>query len=356
VSRSARTLGPYVGQRGHGRVARASARLVVSLVLLTCVCAYTCALIGTRSLDTGTDTRVYAGFFLSMGEGPVETRLEPGFVLFTQLLRWSGASLQVYFGSLFALLLLTAVLATKELHAYLGEARDYLTLLTASLLLLLLSPMFVNASINTLRQGLASLLVFAALLCFHRRRWVRFALYGALASSLHYSSLLFLAFAPVLLASTRTIRVVGAAAFVVYCSGLSDTLVLAAAPGVHAAVMDYVANATFRAGTRVDFALFSVAWYLVPTLGLRLVRAPLRERLRESTSVYLVLLLPFFAVGFGNFSNRYLLPAWLTASLLLAAMLCHSRLAPLRSRLVLQFGLLASCPVFAYFVDNGIII
>ena len=66
-------------------------------------------------------------------------------------------------------------------------------------MLLYVSPMFVNASINAVRQGLAALLVFTALLSFQQRKWWPFALYGALASSLHLSSLLYLVFAPLLL-------------------------------------------------------------------------------------------------------------------------------------------------------------
>jgi hypothetical protein len=86
---------------------------------------------------------------------------------------------------------------TSLLH-YLDSERGYLTFLTAGLMFLFLSPMFVNASINAVRQGLAALLVFTALLAFHRRQWRNFIVYGALASSFHYSSLLYLAFAPML--------------------------------------------------------------------------------------------------------------------------------------------------------------
>ena len=66
--------------------------------------------------------------------------------------------------------------------------------------------------------------------------------------------------------------------------------------------------------------------------------------------------LPFFLIGWGFFSNRYLLPAWLAVSMILAAVLCHARIAPLRNPLLIRAGLLASCGVFYIYVSRGIVI
>ncbi len=87
-----------------------------------------------------------------------------------------------------------------------------------------------------------------------------------------------------------------------------------------------------------------------------LVHGEFREKIRESTGVYLVMLLPFFAIGWGFFSNRYLLPGWLAVSLILAAVVCHSRLRMLRHPLLLRIGLLASCAVFYFYVTHEIVI
>ena len=61
-------------------------------------------------------------------------------------------------------------------------------------------------------------------------------------------------------------------------------------------------------------------------------------------------------IGWGYFSNRYLLPAWMAMSLILASACCYSRIAPLRHPLVLGAGLLASCGVLYVFVSRGIVI
>jgi hypothetical protein len=103
--------------------------------------------------------------------------------------------------------------------------------------------------------------------------------------------------------------------------------------------MDYSLSATYRSGIRIDFAVFSIFWYLLPLLMSGLVREPFSTRIKDSTAVYMVMLLPFFVLGWGNFSNRYLLPAYLATSLIVAAIFCHSRISLLRNPLLLRGGL-----------------
>ena len=331
------------------------AGLVLSVLLLAAAAGFGCWVVGTRGLDIGTDTSVYAAFFEGLNR-PFVTRLEPGFVFISYVLNRLGLGVTGYQTALFALLLLIAAVAARRYSRYLGATHGYLTFLSASLMLLYLSPMFVNGSINAVRQGLASLLVFAALLSFQQRKWWQFALYGALASSLHLSSLLYLAFAPLLLVRSGVLHYAAALAFLMYCTGLTLILVRTLIPPLYNAVMTYTVNPEYRAGVRIDFAVFSIFWYALPLLLAPLVRSPYRERIKESTAVYLVMLLPFFAIGWGYYSNRYLLPAWLAVSLMIAAILCHSWIALLRNPLLIRMGLIAACPVFYYYVTNVIVI
>ena len=349
----------------YGMVQRRSmyvpATTTLSLLLLIAVGLFGCWLVGTRAPDVGTDTQTYAGFFEGLNSGGGETRLEPGFVWLTWGLWKLGFGLIGYQTALFALMLGTVFVATRRYQDYLddneaGQHRGFLTFLGAAIMLLYVSPMFVNATINTVRQGLAALLVFASLLSFQRKQWWRFVAFGAVASSLHLSSLLYLVFAPVLLFGTRMQRVIALIAFAAYVSGLSMLVVRAFVPSLYELVMTYTATSRSRTGVRIDFAVFSIFWYMLPYVLAPLVRAEYREKIKESAAVYLVMTLPFFAVGWGYFSNRYLLPAWLSASLILAAMLVHSRLALLRNPLLLRFGLILSCAAFYYYVSNEILI
>lgn len=329
----------------------------LGFVLIAAVTAFGCWLVGTRSFDLGTDTRTYAGFFLDLRQGLRDSRMEPGFVYLSYLLSSAGLGVAAYFAALFALLLAFVAMAAHGYARYLGDTGFRAqTLLCASLMLLFVSPMFVNASVNALRQGLAAPLVFAALLAFEQRRWWRFVLLGALGSAFHLSTLLYLAFAPMLLLRPRTLRWVAAVALVVYCAGLSQWFVRTLVPPLYTTVMEYTAHERLRAGIRLDFAVFSAFWYWLPHLLSPLIREPWRERIMRSTAIYLVMLMPFFVIGWGYFSNRYLLPAWLAVSLVLAAVLCHSTIALLRSPTLIRAGMVGACGVFYWLVTHYIVI
>ncbi|MEI7035746.1 EpsG family protein [Fulvimonas yonginensis] len=334
-----------------------NARVMLGLMLIAGAVLFADLLVGTRSIDIGTDTYVYAGLYESLTRhGLVQSRFEPVFYYLTVAIAMTGASLTAYQGTLFLVMIGTVVAATHRYHAYLESDSRYMTFLAASLMFLFISPVMANASINVVRQGLASLLVFTALLAFHQRQWRAFFLWGLLATGFHYSSVMYLFFAPVLLLPLRLLRTVGILAFLAYCSGLTMLLVRVLAPSVYTFVMAYDLHANYRSGVRLDFAVFSLFWYLLPYALAPLVHQPVRENIKRGTAVYLVLMLPFFAVGWGNFSNRFLLPAWLSVSLLLAAVCCDSRVAPLRNPLVLRMGLVAACGVFYFYVTRGIVV
>lgn len=334
----------------------ANARAVLTALLLVAVCVVAGTAVSVRSIEVGSDTHVYAWVFLAMRDAWINTRFEPGFSGLTRLASATGMSLVGYQATLFGVLMAGALLAARRYFDYLRSNRDFLTFLCAVVLCLLVSPMFVNASINAVRQGLAAPLVFAAMLSFHHRHWRAFVLTGAVASSLHYSSLIYLAFAPVLLLNLRTQRIIAAVAFLAYCSGLSMALFRMGVPAVYSAVMSYSSGATYRAGVRLDFAVFSLFWYVLPFLLSRLIREPFDERIKQSAAVYMAMVLPFLAVGWGNYSNRFLLVPWVAVSFMVAAMLCHARTPLLRDPLLLRVAMLPACGIFWYYVTHLVLI
>jgi hypothetical protein len=334
-----------------------NARVMLGLMMFAAAVVFADLAVGTRGIDIGTDTYVYAGLYQQMTHhGLVQSRFEPVFYYLTAAIANTGASLTAYQSTLFLLMIGTVVVATRRYHAYLQSEARYMTFLVASLMFLFISPVMSNASINVVRQGLASLLVFTALLSFHQRQWRAFFLWGLLATGFHYSSVLYLLCAPVLLFKPKLQRVVGIAAFLAYCSGLTMVVVRAVVPALYTLVMAYDGSAIYKVGVRLDFAVFSLFWYLLPFAITPLVHEPVRERINRGTAIYLVLMLPFFAIGWGSFSNRYLLPAWLSVSLMLAAFCCDNRIAPLRNPLVLRLGLIAACGVFYFYVSRGIVV
>ena len=328
----------------------------LSFLMVVLAGVFGCWAVGTRSLDIGTDTSVYAGFYESMGHTAIHTRLEPGFVFFTWLVRQLDLSVVGYQVCLFALLLVIAFIACRKYFNYIGGGRGFMVFLTAAVMLLFVSPMFMQGAINAVRQGLAALLVFTSLLSFHRRQFFQFFLFGGIAASLHLSSLMYLACAPVLLLGPRSLRWIAAGSFFLYVSGLSMKLVQTLMPSLYVFVQEYAANPDYRSGVRVDFAVFSIFWYVLPLMLAPLIRESRREAIVNSTSIYLVMVIPFFAVGWGSYSNRFLLPAWLSASLIIAAVFTYSRVPLLRNPLLIQCGLIGACVALYYYVSNGIVV
>ncbi len=329
----------------------------IAYMVIACICVLCLLLVATRDHDIGKDTPAYAAFFQSIDRGQeANARIEPGFVFVTQAAAILDLGVAGYQGLLFGLLLGTCLLATRVFWEYLGRRRDYHIFLAASLALLLGSPAFVNAAVNAIRQGLASLLVFAALVLVFRGRWAKALLVGMLAASFHYSSVLYFLFTPVLLLSQRAQILVAVFAFSFYVTGLSEITIRSISPEIYFLVMDYQASAEYRSGSRLDFALFSMFWFALPFFVGRVLNQGVNVRIQESMRIYLVMLLPFFAVGFGNFSNRFLLPAWMSMSIILASMICDTRILQLRNAWTVYLSLFVGAGAFVYFVQHEVLI
>lgn len=327
---------------------------VLGAAAMVAACSIALYSVALRDLDQGTDTHVYAGWYLSLRGGEPATRFEPLFVGVSRLASALGLGVLAWQGLMFALLLAGAALATRAYARLIGVRPRHLAPLAMALLLL--SPVLVNAAINATRQGLAAFPVIVALVAFQQRRWLAFVVAGAVATGMHYSSLLYLVLAPVLLLPPRALRLVCVAAFACYACGLTMAAVRVASPALYAAVMAYGPNAVYRSGVRLDFAVFSFAWFALPLMLARTVRQPQASGIVRAQGIYLVLLLPFLLVGWGNYSNRYLLPAWLFASIVVAAVCVESRLPPLRHPLTAGALLLLAGGVFALFVAHGVML
>jgi hypothetical protein len=333
-------------------MAAANAWVVLGTAALVMAGSVALCAVAWRAPWQGTDTPIYAAWYLSLRSGVVVTRFEPLFVLASRMASAVGLGVHAWQGLLFLLLAGGGALATRAYARDLGSTPA--RLLPAATMVLLLSPVFVNAAINATRQGLAAFPIIAALLAFQRRSWFAFAVMSAVATGFHFSALLYIALAPVLLLPPRWLRVVAALGFAAYATGLTMMAVRILSPAAFAVVMAYGTDATYRAGVRLDFAAFSLFWYGLPMLLVRTVREPWAGRIVDLQGVYLVLMLPFLLVGWGNYSNRFLLPAWLYASLVLAALCVHSRLPFLRHPVVIGLGLLLSGVVFAFYVSSGV--
>ncbi len=330
---------------------------IASIAFISVACLFCCSFVAMRSYNIGTDTQAYANFFLDIDKyGFADTRLEPGYVLFAHIVSSLGFSIIGMQAITFLLLIITVIFSVREYWKYLGSMDSNLMFLVLSLSLFFVSPMFVNASINAIRQGLASLLIFTALLSFYRHSWFKYLVFAILSTGFHYSSVIYLVLAPILFLDQRKIQIIAILAFVFYCSGLSEVIIKTYFQFIYAQVMDYKYGSDYNAGARIDFAIFSVFWYVVPYIVTPLIRKGARDKIMATSSVYLVMLLPFFMIGFGNYSNRLLVPAWLSTSLLVAALIYNCRIILFRHPVYMWMGLCVSIIVFYYLMSNELII
>jgi len=336
-----------VSERVVGSILR-WAPLTVSTIL-------TAWIIGARPPEAGTDTQMYARFYEMLGRGPVETRLEPGFVIVSSLARSVGLPLFGY-QFLLAMILACAVLvAVWSFWRSIGAKGGWWNFVHCSAAFLLLSPVFSNASINAIRQGLASFLIIGGILAVQRKAWITAIALSLLATAFHFSSAIFLPFLFVLGVRPRWQALILALHVGAYLSGVTRSLVRAMFPSAYRFVMDYNSYADYEAGIRWDFALFTFGVYLLLLWSAQFCRSDLRPGYLNCLSVYLVMSLPFFWVGWGNFSNRYLLPAWLAVSLFAGFLTAYSRIKQFREPAVLLASVAISVAVFAHYVANGIV-
>jgi len=325
--------------------------------MISAACAFCSVVVATRSSEIGTDSRAYSDFFLTMDRYVfIETRLEPLFVLYTRLASEYGLGVVGFQAVSFILLLIAVSAASMSCWTCVGEPRNRFVFLATVFVLLFLSPVMVNASINLIRQGVASFLVILAMMAFLQKRWVIFSIAALTSVGFHYSSIVFLVIAPLLLLGDRIVFRLVSVLFLVYISGYSDALVLTVSPDVYNYVVGYVEGADYRAGVRLDFAVVSIVFLLSLIISVKLVRPDFRQKARLVISVYSVLLIPFFLVGFGNFSNRFLLPAWLSLSLIAASVVCCTSSRLVTRTGAIGLGLSISSMTFALLVANGVVV
>lgn len=330
----------------HGASYASIIRLALRIIVLAVICTGTSILVGSRGIDVGTDTSSYIQVFKWSKEA--FPYFEPGFSVVTYGLAQLGLGQAGYLTGLYLVLLATVLVSTRKYWQYLGREQDYLVFLAASLMMLFLSPMFTTASINILRQGLSALLVFTALLSFHQRQWWQFVFFGIVAASFHYSALNYLFFAPVLLLGRRMVWPVAIVSAVLYLSGLSEIMVKIAVPSAYTFLINY---GNYEGGIELKDALFSLFCLAIPFLLSDLTYSPYNQRIKSSGAVFLVMLLPFFAVGWGGYPTRYLFTAWLSLSLIVAAIICNSRVTLLRTYLFNGVGLIVSSAVFYIYIE-----
>lgn len=277
-----------------------------------------------RPDGVGQDTANYRSYFNS---GSVN--LDIGFDFLLRGIASLTDHSEIFFGVIFILvtffMLKAMMLAANEIP---DRHKIFLPVLCTGLLMT--SSWFNVATLNGLRQGISlSILLFAIHIIYDGRRFLGGGLI-VLALSFHYSTLFAVASLVILLLSTRLVFALFYVSAVLYASGVYERLVsifsALTGVGLYDAVKNYANGVDLWRGFQLDLFVYTIFW---PTLYLAvsfLVRADYRKYVIRSISVYCALCLPYFILGYGSFSNRFGLMAWIYLPVLHAVFLVSARL------------------------------
>lgn len=178
------------------------------------------------------------------------------------------------------------------------------------------SPFFLAAQVNVIRQGLSISFIFLFyLLLLNRSSIISILLSGIIAQGFHPFSILFLLPAFGLIFSYKAIvKIVFAFAFI-YLTGAISYLVYQLSDifnwPLYESIMHYGNDTYYVSGPRYKFIFFTLGiGILSDLLGRYSLLAQNRESYFRLLKIYWLLTIPFFIIGFGRYSDRLLLPCW----------------------------------------------
>ncbi len=285
---------------------------------------------GLRPSYVGSDTLVYVSVYerLALGLDAVHS-FEFLYEGLSQLMAWAGFTVRGLFIAVSAISFLFIFSSFHNFNVYFKKAGLEPDLYLYGIIFLAISIIFLSAQTNIIRHGVASFALICFYSCLLSRKKVALSLISAVvAIGFHNTSVLYLLLGVLVFIPRRAVVFITMAAAASYISGLSEFIVawVSSVTGldVHGRITEYGMYEQYRTGVRYDFALFSLFIGAIFEIAAKtLFFAQDRFSARECLKVYWLLLLPFFAFGYGAFSDRLLFAAWLFASFFMALIVSH---------------------------------
>lgn len=286
--------------------------------------------IGFRPLFVGADTLGYSTYYDRLYFDSVPRGFEYFFDLFSAFFTLFTPTVGYFFTFLCLInFILIGFLASK--------ISDYLAMESSGKIIFLLliccfslSPFFYSIEVNVIRHGTAILCLFLFyLLLLCRANPLALLLTAIFALGFHKTTILYL-FLTVLVFLSYT--VISNAVFILaffYVSGLSTKAILlfskVSSINVYEKINQYGLNTGYSSGNRFDFAFFTIfSGLMFFIIAKYLLNGLSQKKFLQLLKIYWILTIPFFLLGFGSFSDRYLLPAWLYLSVLMAVFFIFS--------------------------------
>lgn len=285
--------------------------------------------IGYRNIDIGTDTATYTYAYLAqMSCKCIPGRLEVGYEVFSLPISLLSFTPETFFSIvallIFILLNISIITTLKILNKGVPvDIRQSITVFS----LLISTPLIIQLQINAIRQGISTLILLLSFLYLQSNNKYKSFILLITALSFHYSTLLILPFYIVLLyshikesykymASIYTLTILS----FLYILSLSEDIVkfvsIKMDVPIWSTVKEYgeASITVYKSGVRYDFFFFT----LLLILPLLLVSIK-HNYLRKYFIFIVICFIPFLLLGWGNYSNRYLLAIWTYAPLVFLA-------------------------------------
>lgn len=290
--------------------------LFLSVVIL--IVSY---VVGYRDLSVGADTSTYANKFLHGASCKCFGSSEPGFEAFLYPMYFVSLSPQNIFMIISILIyLLVFFIAVKAVRNLGGNReygyREYIMIFSMFIML----PLVFQVHVNAIRQGLSALFLLVSFFyILESNRKVSF-LYLLLSALFHYSALLIIPFYVLFFYFNFRVNYVYASSIFIflilsflYLLGFSEDLVRYLSGFFNIPLWDAVKSygefSGYKVGVRYDFYFYSFT-LMLPVFLYSIYNV----NVRKYFSFLVVAMIPFLILGWGAYSNRYLLNVWLYIS------------------------------------------
>jgi hypothetical protein len=291
--------------------------------------------VGFRPEAVGSDTPLYSEIYTDLlnSVSPLVS-----FEYLYDFLAIGSAQVGLPVGAFFTLISLFGFSAVfflaRLIGCYLNDSMaGSLRLFVLLTIFLLASPFFFSSQVNVIRHGVSILfaqLFLVGLVCHIKRHWL--LVIAVVSIGFHYTAFLYIGLSVLLLLPYWALLLLLGISFVSYITGTSEAFVLLisslSAIDFHGKISDYGAGSDYVRGVRLDFALFTMSLGVITSFIVAIfIRKKQALKVLNLSKVYWVLALPFFYAGFGAYSDRYLLGAWLYLSVIFGVLMFISTTA-----------------------------
>ncbi len=289
--------------------------------------------VGSRDLSVGTDTANYAQYFENVCNYSDMQLFDPLFGYLTLLIARTEVAVWCYFSILFLLfnfLYFSFFSSIAKWSHFEKRHLLYILLLGFSLA----SSWYIAATTNGLRQGLSLPLLYFSLFFFFRKKWIKAVFFAFCAAGFHLSSVFVLPFFVTIFLPKKLFNWLVIFAILGYPLGINEALVAFFSRIIGFTVYEQIAMYGVESenwvGFQWDLFLYSIFWVVIYAYLQKFVKKKYIKEFSFFWQLYCILLFPYLFFGFGGYSNRWAVIAWLFLPIIHTAFFYCSRFGDIK--------------------------